>query len=116
MDRIYYYAWLNGKPVKKFSKSEKSSIQIVFRQFLKYGMGKLKINNVEMIKDKSCLGGAYLYNGIDKVELKEETGIEDMLRINKEKIKKELKRTEKIGFENTDFGKRVMNDVALMSN
>ena len=39
-----------------------------------------------------------------------------MLRINKEKIKKELKRTEKIGFENTDFGKRVMNDVALMSN
>lgn len=107
MEDRFYYAWLNDIPKKKFKVTKNKTIFTT--KLIDYGV-KLLGKDIKQIPTgkKNIL---ILTNGIDTIEFKEEIGIEEICKINKEKFKKRLKAEEAKDFWETDIGKHILKNV-----
>ena len=109
MERVFY-VWLNDKPVKKFVVPKNGSMKTMYKNYVDYSIKKIK-GKIWAVNGSEYLGGAYITNGIDKLVLKEEDGNEWLDRLNTEKMKRQIKRNEKIKFEDTEMYRQAMSQI-----
>jgi hypothetical protein len=103
-----YYAWLNDKPVKKFQMGDNGSSQTVVNNFIDYAKSKLK-GKLELVEDETVLTKHYITNGIDKLVLAKETGMEWVYKEDLSKLTREIKKRENVKFEDTELGRYINN-------
>lgn len=107
MNDIYYYAWVNDFPKKKFKVVKNK--KLFMNKLIDYAIKILGSNIKQISTDKKDI--LILTNGIDIIEFKEETGIEDICKIDKAKLMKRIEKEKSKELWETDIGRHILKNM-----
>lgn len=107
MNDIYYYAWVNDFPKKKFKVTKDK--KLFMNKLIDYAVKMLGNDIKQLTADKKNI--LILTNGIDIIEFKEEMGIEEVCKINKKKFKDRLEKEKSKDLYETEIGKYILRNM-----